>query len=103
MSSAKGKSRNEDTATLRDGRMDNISEAFLSHSSGLVELDTVGGFDDADVRGELWGLGSTKVPVFFTRIISSVEHSDSSNVDHEHGGTKDMASSVAPEANTIYF
>jgi hypothetical protein len=81
--------------------VDNISEALLPNVSRLMELDTIGRFNYAYVWRELWHLSSTKMPIFFTRIVSSIQHSNTGNIYHEHGSPKDMASSVAPKFNAI--
>jgi hypothetical protein len=43
------------------------------------------------------------VTVFFTGVVTGVKNAHTSNIHHEHGGTKYMASSVAPEAYAINF
>ena len=69
----------------------------------LMELDTISGFNYANIRGELWDLSSTEITIFFMRIVSGVKYSDTSNINHKHGSTKDMASCVTPKSYTIYF
>lgn len=83
--------------------MDDICKALLSDEAGLVELDTIGGLNDTDVRGELWNFSCSKMAVLFTRVVTSVENPDTSNINHEHGSAQNMTSSVAPKANTIHF
>jgi hypothetical protein len=68
-----------------------------------VELDTICGLNDTDVRDELWKLSSTQVAILLTRIVARVEHTDASNVNHKHCGTQHMACCVAPEADAIYL
>ncbi|OIT00655.1 cleavage and polyadenylation specificity factor subunit 3-i, partial [Nicotiana attenuata] len=49
------------------------------------------------------GLSSTEMPVFFTGVVSCIENSNTSNINHKHGSTKDMTGSITPKANAIYF
>lgn len=83
--------------------MDDIGEAFLADVAGLVELDTVSGFDDADVRGELGEFGCAEVAVFLSGVVAGVEDADSGDVHHEHGGTQDVAGGVTPETDSVHF
>ena len=43
------------------------------------------------------------MPVFFTGVVTGVKNANTGNIHHEHGSTKYMASSIAPEAYAINF
>ncbi|TVU44195.1 hypothetical protein EJB05_03630, partial [Eragrostis curvula] len=54
-----------------------------------------------DIRGELRSFSGTEVAVFLTGVVASVKNAHTSNIYHEHGSTKNMASSIAPETYPI--
>ena len=66
-------------------------------------LDTICGFDYAYIRRELWGLRSTKMSIFFTGVVSCIEDSNTSDVNHKHSSTKDMASCVTPKSDAVHL
>lgn len=72
LGSPEGESRDEDTAALGDGGVNDFGEAFLTGQTWLVELNAVRGLDDTDVRGELGDLGSEKVTILLTGVVARV-------------------------------
>lgn len=66
-------------------------------------LHTISWLDNANTRGELGEFSSSQVAVFFTGVVTSVKNLNTDNIHDEHGGTKYMASGIAPEAYPINF
>lgn len=100
LSTTQGKRRKQDVAATANDRVHQIREARLLVFSRLVTLDTVGAFDNQDVRVDRWNLGLDQVSVLFSGVVASVQNFEPSNVDEEHTSPEDVTSMVGREGDT---
>merc|ERR1719375_1226097 len=79
------------------GLVHRIGEAMLSLIPWLVGLDSVSGFDDQYVGADGRDLRLRQVSVLLPAVVTSVEHSDTPDVDEKHRCSEHVTRAEAGE------
>jgi hypothetical protein len=84
----------EDVAAAVENAFNLVAElgfAFLARSECI---NTKGGLNNNEVRGDRGKLGAREVAVGFAAVVTGVKGFEAINIDEEHAGTQDVAGTV---------
>mmetsp|Transcript_95855 Transcript_95855/g.293178 ORF Transcript_95855/g.293178 Transcript_95855/m.293178 type:complete len:323 (-) Transcript_95855:72-1040(-) len=78
-----------------------VREAPLALLARLVRHDTIRGLHYEHVHAHVRDLGLRQMPVDLPAVIASIQHSNATDVDHEHRGPEHMARAITRELDAL--
>eukprot|EP01137_Pigoraptor_chileana_P037380 Opistho-2@34375 len=88
------------TATLHNV-VNQTGEAGFPFGTWLVNLHSISGLDNENVRHNVGDFGSHQVAILLPRKVARVEYPHTGDFDHEHAGTEHVPGVVTPKLHAV--